>query len=110
MATSSAPLRRLGAELRKLRGTRTQSAVGASIGRNQASLANWEQGRTKISEVDLDALLGALNAPSGAIQALKGLHKEAERGVSQWATYNLPEWLRPYVNFEEEASEVSTLN
>lgn len=55
MAGSSAPLRRLGAELRRLREAtaRTQADVGAAIGRTHTTLVNWERGRTKISKSDL---------------------------------------------------------
>lgn len=104
MAGASAPLRRLGAELRRLRDAagRTQSDVGAAIGRTHATLVNWERGKTKISKSDLVCLLAELRAPLEVRKALEQLREEAGVGTGQWAVYGLPDWLRPVVSFEED--------
>lgn len=105
MAGSSAPLRRLGAELRRLRdaASRTQTDVGEAIGRSHATLVNWERGKTKISKSDLVCLLAELRAPLDVRKALEQLREECGQGTSQWAVYGLPDWLRPFVSFEEDA-------
>lgn len=110
MAGSSAPLRRLGAELRRLREAagRTQSDVGAAIGRTHTTLVNWESGKTKISKSDLVCLLAELRVPADVRKGLEQLRDQAGQGASQWAVYGLPEWLRPLVSFEEDATAVTS--
>ncbi|TCP57358.1 helix-turn-helix protein [Tamaricihabitans halophyticus] len=110
MAGSSAPLRRLGAELRRLREAtgRTQTDVGAEIGRTHATLVNWELGKTKISKSDLVCLLAELRAPTEVRKGLEQLRQDSNQGKSQWAVYGLPDWLRPLVSFEEDAIALST--
>ncbi len=110
MAGSSAPLRRLGAELRRLRDAagRTQSDVGAAIGRTHATLVNWERGKTKISKSDLVCLLAELRAPVDVRKGLEQLREEAGQGAGQWVVYGLPDWLRPLVSFEEDAVAETT--
>ncbi|MGH3870645.1 MAG: helix-turn-helix domain-containing protein [Pseudonocardiaceae bacterium] len=109
MAGSSAPLRRLGAELRRLRAAsgRTQTDVGEAIGRTHATLVNWERGKTKISKSDLVCLLAELRAPVDVRKGLEQLREEAGQGAGQWVVYGLPDWLRPLVSFEEDAAAVT---
>lgn len=108
MAGSSAQLRRLGAELRRLREVagRTQEDVGKAIGRTHATMVNWERGKTKISMSDLVCLLAELRAPAEVRKGLEQLREEAGRGGTQWAIYGLPDWLRPLLSFEEDAMSV----
>lgn len=110
MAGSSAPLRRMGAELRRLREAtgRTQVDVGEEIGRTHATLVNWERGKTKISKSDLVCLLAELRAPAELRKGLEQLRRESYQGTSQWAVYGLPSWLRPLLSFEEDATLVET--
>lgn len=110
MAGSSAPLRRFGAELRRLREAagRTQTDVGSAIGRTHATLVNWESGKTKISKSDLACLLAELGAAASVRTGLEQLREESRQGSSQWATYGLPEWLRPLVSFEEDATALNS--
>jgi transcriptional regulator with XRE-family HTH domain len=110
MAGSSAPLRRLGAELRRLREAtgRTQADVGEAIGRTNATLVNWEHGKTKISKSDLVCLLAELRVPTTVRKGLERLRLESGPRTSQWAVYGLPDWLRPLVSFEEDAVAVAT--
>ncbi|MDQ2709576.1 MAG: helix-turn-helix transcriptional regulator, partial [Actinomycetota bacterium] len=105
MAGSSAPLRRLGAELRRLRvaAGRTQTEVGTAIGRTHATMVNWELGKTKISKPDLVSLLAELRAPLDVRKELEQLREEAGQGAGQWAVYGLPDRFRPFVSFEEDA-------
>lgn len=109
MAGSSAQLRRLGAELRRLReaADRTQADVGAAIGRTHTTLVNWERGKTKISKSDLVCLLAELRAPVDVRKGLEQLREESGRGAGQWVVYGLPDWLRPLVSFEEDAVAVT---
>jgi transcriptional regulator with XRE-family HTH domain len=110
MAGSSAQLRRLGAELRRLREAagRTQGDVGAEIGRTHASVVNWERGKTKISKSDLACLLAELHAPAEVRRGLEQLRQDCGQGTTQWATYGLPDWMRPLVSFEEDAAAITT--
>ncbi|MGH3854999.1 MAG: helix-turn-helix domain-containing protein [Pseudonocardiaceae bacterium] len=105
MAGSSAPLRRLGTELRRLRDAagRTQVDVGAAIDRSHATLVNWEGGKTKISKSDLVCLLAELRAPLDVRIGLEQLREEAGQGTTQWVVYGLPDRFRPFVSFEEDA-------
>lgn len=105
MAGSSAPLRRLGAELRRLRAAagRTQTDVAEAIGRTHASLVNWERGKTKLSKSDLVCLLAELRAPLDLRKSLEQLREECGPRTSQWVVYGLPDRFRPFVSFEEDA-------
>lgn len=110
MTGSSPQLRRLGAELRRLREAAglTQTQVGDAIGRRHTTMVNWEHGNTKISEADLVRLLAELHAPAEVRKGLERLRAESRHGSGQWAVYGLPEWLRPLVSFEEDAAAIST--
>jgi transcriptional regulator with XRE-family HTH domain len=103
-------MRRLGAELRRLReiAGRTQAEVGQVIGRRHTTMVNWERGKTKISKSDLVCLLGELRAPADVRRDLEQLRVEASRAKGQWAIYGLPDWLKPLVSFEEDAVSVVT--
>ncbi|WP_007024252.1 helix-turn-helix domain-containing protein [Saccharomonospora iraqiensis] len=110
MVRSSAPLRRLGAELRRLREAtgRTQADVGEAIGRSHTTLVNWERGKNKLSKSDLVCLLAELRVPADVRKGLELLRAEAGTGTSPWAVYGLPDWLRPLISFEEDATSVTT--
>jgi transcriptional regulator with XRE-family HTH domain len=110
MAGTSAPLRRLGAELRRLRESagRTQTDVGKAIGRTHATLVNWERGKTKISKSDLVCLLAELRVPVDVRKELERLRADFGRGAGHWVVYGLPEWLKPLVSFEEDAVAETT--
>ncbi|RCW39806.1 helix-turn-helix protein [Halopolyspora algeriensis] len=109
MSSSSAQLRRLGAELRRLRelSERTQTDVGMAIGRTHATLVNWERGKTKISKSDLACLLAELRAPAEVRKGLEQLRSETGRRHGQWSVFGLADWLRPLVSFEEDAVAIS---
>lgn len=109
MAGSSAPLRRLGAELRRLREAtgRTQTDVGTAIGRTHATLVNWERGKTKISKSDLVCLLGELGANTEARLMLDRLREESAQSASRWTANGLPDWLRSLVSFEQDAVTIA---
>lgn len=110
MTGSSAPMRRLGAELRRLREAsgKTQTEIGEAIGRRHTTMVNWERGKTKISKSDLVCLLAELRAPADMRRELERLRVEASQSKGQWAVYGLPDWLRPLVSFEEDAVSVAT--
>ncbi len=109
MAGSSASLRRLGAELRRLREAtgRTQTDIGTAIGRSHATMVSWEHGKTKISKSDLVCLLAELRAPVELRKGLERLREEGLRGAGEWAVYDLPGWLRPLLSFEDDAVAVT---
>ncbi len=109
---SAAQLRRLGAELKRvrLRAERKQADVAAEMGLSQATIANWEAGRNLIDgEQKLEVLLAALSATDEEKSGLRGLYRDASKGESEWTTYGLPEGLRPYVSFEEEADSIESV-
>ncbi|MFD7504680.1 helix-turn-helix domain-containing protein [Streptomyces sp. NPDC059850] len=110
MAETSAQLRRLGTELRRLREAtgRTQTDVGEALGRTKTTILNWERGKTKLSKSDLVCLLAELRAPAELRKGLEKLRQEAPRRAPQWATYGLPDWLRPLVSFEQDAVAIQT--
>src|SRR6266702_4752078 len=112
MAGSSAPLRRLGTELRRLRDAtgRTQSNVGQAIGRTHATLVNWELGKTKISKADLVLLLSELRVPIEIRNGLAQLRDEVGYGKGHWAVYGLPDWLRALSSFEEDAVRITVFD
>ncbi|MEU5023826.1 helix-turn-helix domain-containing protein [Streptomyces milbemycinicus] len=110
MAETSAQLRRLGTELRRLREAtgRTQTDVGEALGRTKTTILNWERGKTKLSKSDLVCLLVELRAPVELRKGLEKLRQEAPRRAPQWATYGLPDWMRPLVSFEQDAVAIQT--
>ncbi|MEU9883991.1 helix-turn-helix transcriptional regulator [Sphaerisporangium sp. NPDC051011] len=109
MTGSSAPLRRLGMELRRLRMAtgRTQADVGKAIGRTHATLVNWEHGKTKISKSDLLCLMTELGVPNDVRAGLEQLRDESGPGAGQWAVYGLPDSLKPLISFEADAVAVT---
>lgn len=104
-------MRRLGAELRRLREAtgRNQTEVGMAVGRRHTTMVNWERGKTRISKSDLVCLLAELRAPAELRGDLEKLRLEASQGSVQWSTYGLPERLKPLVGFEEDATSVVTV-
>lgn len=110
MSVSSARLRRLGAELRRLREAAgiTQVEAAAAIGRSHPSIVSWERGRTRLSKSDLTCLLTEYDAPPEIRRALEELRVEAGKGGTEWVVYDLPDWLRPLYSFEEDAVAVNT--
>ena len=103
-------MRRMGAELRRLREAdgRNQTEVAVAIGRRHTTMVNWERGKTKISKSDLVCLLAELRAPADLGGDLERLRLEANQASGQWSTYGLPECLKPLVSFEEDATAVGT--
>lgn len=112
MAGSSAALRRLGIELRRLREAtgRTQADVGKAIGRTHATLVNWELGKTKIGRSDLVCLLAELRVPAEIRGNLERLRDDVGYGKGPWAVYGLPDWLRALSSFEEDAVRVTAFD
>lgn len=108
MAGSSAKLRRLGAELRRLReaAERTQSELAEVLGRSHVSIVNWEHGKTRIGKSDLHVLLKELGASDDVREELEKL-RLAGRSKGWWSVYKLPDWLRPLVSFESDASQIT---
>jgi transcriptional regulator with XRE-family HTH domain len=106
---NSAALRRLGAELRRLRDAAglTSTEVGTRLSRSHATILNWERGKTQISRSDLVLLLAELRAPQEVRESLDQLREEARQGGGrEWATYGLPSWLRSLASFETDAESI----
>lgn len=107
---SSVPLQRLGHELRRCRKNagRTQQSLGAAIGRNQATITNWELGRTQLAEADLSAIAKELELTAEETARLQRLREESNESNDAWTGFGLGESLRPFVVMEEEAAKIST--
>jgi len=107
--SASVQLRRLGAELRRLRENagRTQEEVGLAIDRRHTTLVNWERGKTKPSKSDLTCLLAELRAPDDVRLALEQLRQEANHGAGHWIVYGLPSSIQPLPSFEEDATKIT---
>lgn len=108
---NSAALRRLGAELRRLRDAAglTQAEAADELGRTATTIINWERGKTQLSKSDLVLLLAVLRAPTEVRESLEHLRQEArQQGGRQWATYGLPAWLRSLASFETDAASISS--
>lgn len=104
----SAPLRQLGSELKRLRKAagENQEGVAGRLGRNRGTIIAWENGARRPSASDLAAYLNQVNAPASVYEGLFKLHEDSGRKVGNWATYDLPSWLKPLVTFEEDAETV----
>lgn len=111
MAGPSAQLRRLGAEIRRLREAAgmTQAALGKELGRTYTSVVNWEKGRTRISKSDLVFLLAKVKAPVGIRKALEKLRDESGQRGGWWSVYNVGDWLSPLLSFEQDAAEMHAI-
>ena len=108
---NSAALRRLGAELRRLRDAAglTQAQAASELGRTSTTIINWERGKTQISKSDLVLLLAAFRTPTETREMLEQLRQEArQHGGRRWATYGLPSWLRSLAGFEDDAAVISS--
>ncbi|GGM58455.1 transcriptional regulator [Longimycelium tulufanense] len=105
--SGSARLRRLGAELRRLReaANLTQAQLARTLGRSQVSLVHWEHGRTRIGKSDLHMLLMELGASEDVRAELEKLRLDG-RKKNWWSVFKLPEWLRPLVSFEADAAKI----
>lgn len=110
MAGPSAQLRRLGAELRRLREASgmTQTALAKAVGRTYASIVNWERGKTRISKSDLAYLLAELKAPVNLRKVLEQLREESGQRRGWWSVYNVGDWLSPLLSFEQDAVEMNS--
>ncbi|MFI6736314.1 helix-turn-helix domain-containing protein [Nonomuraea sp. NPDC050451] len=102
-------MRRLAAELRRLRETAglSQEDVTAQTGVNVATLYRIETGRTKPQPRTLHALLTAYGVTDRDRDALVHLQKDAgKRGWLHPSDSGLPEQYTAYINFEAEAREI----
>lgn len=75
---------------------------------SKTTIVNWERGKTKLSKSDPVCLLAELRAPAELRKGLEKLRQEAPRRAPQWATYGLPDWMRPLVSFEQDAVAIQT--
>lgn len=110
MAGTSAQLRRLGAEIRRRRQAAgvTQVQLAAALGRTHVSVVNWERGKTRISKSDLAYLLAELQVPMEVRNELERLRQDTGTRRGWWSEYELGAWLRPLVNFEQDAAEITS--
>lgn len=103
---STARLRQLGSWLTRLRldaGCDVTEAAGC-LGCSDSKIRHLEAGRSRITKSDLDKLLDRYAAPADVREQLESARLSAgERGW--WASYRLPEWFAPYVEFESFAAE-----
>jgi hypothetical protein len=75
--------------------------LGCSMGK----VSNIEQGRYGVKKQELHALLAFYQVEPDVALVLEDLRREgAKRGW--WSVYGLPEWFKPYIGLESDASSV----
>ncbi|WP_326569604.1 helix-turn-helix transcriptional regulator [Amycolatopsis rhabdoformis] len=99
--------KRLGAELRRLRGEADVSAEQAAevLDCSVSRIGHFENGRNAPRKPDLQVLLDFYGVSAEVRAVLEQLRKEGtQRGW--WATYKLPPWLQTYVGMEADATSI----
>lgn len=103
---STARLRQLGSWLARLRVDAGCDVAEAAqcLGCSESKIRHLEAGRSRITKCDLDKLLDRYATPAEIREQLEHTRLSAgQRGW--WASYRLPEWFAPYVEFESFAAE-----
>jgi transcriptional regulator with XRE-family HTH domain len=96
--------RRIGSILVALRekAGKTQRDAAAVLDCSVGKIVNLEHGDTAAKKAELETLLRYYGAADSQIETLEVIRREsAKRGW--WSTYNLAEWAKPLVGFENEA-------
>lgn len=99
------PMRRrqVGGQLRELResaGLRMEDAADA-LGCSRSRISHLETGRYGVRKPDLEVLLRLY----GALDRLEQLEEMRRQGAKRgwWSTLRLPDWLKGYLGFEDDA-------
>lgn len=107
MSSPTLRLRRLGAELRKLRTDAEMSAtaLAKAIGTSQTKVSEAENARRKLSKPQLDRLLAVLGVEESKAAELRRLREEADQ-LGWWDEYSdiLPSTVELLAGFEEAAN------
>ena len=111
MAASSSPTvrrRRLAAELRRLRGSRTGTVVAKALGWSPAKISRYELGRSSFPIDEVEKLLDLYGVAEPRRAELLALAEEAnQRGWwEDYADAITPEYME-YIGLEAEAASVS---
>jgi transcriptional regulator with XRE-family HTH domain len=98
--------RQLGAELRRLRGSRTLEEAGKAAGVSRMTIARYEGKTGPVRWTVVDALCRFYGAPDDQREALVELAKTA-KVVGWWKEYPdaIPDWITPLITLEDEAVE-----
>ena len=98
--------RQLGAELRRLRGSRTLEEAGQAAGVSRMTVARYEGKTGPVRWTVVDALCRFYEVPDAQRKALVELAKTAKI-VGWWQSYTdaIPEWITPLITLEDEAIE-----
>ncbi|GDY31959.1 helix-turn-helix domain-containing protein [Gandjariella thermophila] len=107
VAGPTARRRRLGATLVEMRdaANKTQRDAADLLGCSVGKIVNIEKGRSGVKKAELEKLLEFYGTDPEQQQVLEELRKAgARRGW--WSTYGLPDWVKPFVGFENDASSV----
>jgi transcriptional regulator with XRE-family HTH domain len=107
VAGPTARRRRLGATLVELRDSarKTQRDAADLLGCSVGKIVNIEKGRSGVKKAELEKLLEFYGTDAEQQHVMEELRKQgAKRGW--WSTYGLPDWVKPFVGFENDASSV----
>ena len=111
MPTSGSPAvrrRRLAAELRRLRGSRTGGEVSSGLGWSPSKISRYEQGRAALPQDEIEKLLDFYGVTDPERGQLLSLARESnERGW--WEDYAdaLPDPYQTFIGLEAEAASVA---
>lgn len=95
--------RQLGLALRQVReqADLTTTELGARLDLSRSAISAFESGRNLPSQPTLEAILRECGAGE-KFDALNELRKEAKK-PGWWSTYRMPQWLKEYVGYEDDA-------
>lgn len=98
--------RQLGAELRRLRGSKTLEEAGQAASVSRMTVARYEGKTGPVRWPVVDALCRFYGVPDSQREALVDLAKTA-KVVGWWQSYAdaIPEWITPLITLEDEAIE-----
>jgi len=102
--------RQLGLALREVReqADLTMDELGARLDLSRSTIGAFEEGRNLPSQPVLEAILRECGAPE-KFDELNELRKDAKK-PGWWSTYRLPDWLKKYVGYEDDAVTAKTFS
>ena len=101
-------LRRLAAELRRLRGRRTGNEVAAGLGWSASKISRFEVGRSPLPIDEVEKLVDFYGVGDAERSQLLTLARDANRR-GWWEDYTdaIPEEYRAFIGLEAEASSIA---
>jgi transcriptional regulator with XRE-family HTH domain len=102
--------RQLGLALREVRerADLTMEELGARLDLSRSAIGAFESGRNLPSQPVLEAILRECGARE-KFDALNELRKDAKK-PGRWSTYRMPQWLKEYVGYEDDALTAKTFS